>query len=161
MAAYDTDYEMLAEQADSLAEEGQPTVTILSNIAALLYETLEDVSWAGFYIADGHTLYLGPFQGKVACVKIAYGRGVCGTAAQEQCPQLVQNVHDFPGHIACDSASNSEVVIPIADDSGRTVAVLDLDSTSLSRFQAEDQEGLEKVVTILQKKIHNWNILGA
>ncbi len=127
-------------------------MTGLSNAAALLWDSLEDINWAGFYIIkDGHLL-LGPFQGKPACTVIEVGKGVCGTAVAEDRTQLVKNVHEFPGHIACDSASNSEIVVPIHED-GKVVAVLDIDSPLLERFDENDKEGLEAFVRKLEELI--------
>ena len=119
----------------------------LANTSALLFERLSDVNWAGFYLLEGETLVLGPFQGKLACVRIPVGRGVCGTAVATNEVQRVEDVHAFPGHIACDSASNSELVIPLVKD-GRLIGVLDLDSPKLARFSEADQAGMEKMVEI-------------
>jgi GAF domain-containing protein len=124
----------------------------LSNASALIYETLEDLNWAGFYLLEGDKLVLGPFQGRPACIEIPLGRGVCGTAAQENKTQLVPDVHLFPGHIACDSASNSEIVVPLRVD-GKVAGVLDLDSPWPGRFTAEDQTGLEAVGEILSQML--------
>lgn len=135
---------------------GEPNlIANLANISAVLYERLEDTNWAGFYLmADNiqgteQELVLGPFQGKAACVRIPVGRGVCGTAVAEAKSQLVEDVHAFAGHIACDAASNSEVVIPIVVN-GQVVAVLDIDSPSLARFDAEDLAGLEQLGTFVE-----------
>ncbi len=129
----------------------------LANAAALLYQMLPDVSWAGFYLtsptADGQMLVLGPFQGKTACIEIPWGRGVCGTAAQTRRTQLVPDVHAFPGHIACDAASRSEIVVPLFDADGAVAGVLDLDSASPARFTEEDAEGLEAFARILEKEV--------
>lgn len=122
----------------------------LANASALLYECLEDLNWAGFYLMRDDHLVLGPFQGKIACIEIPVGRGVCGTAVKEDAVQLVKNVHEFPGHIACDSASNSEIVVPIHVN-GEIWGVLDIDSPSLARFDEEDQAGLEAFVRILEE----------
>ena len=119
-----------------------------ANMAALLYQGLPDLNWAGFYFLHGNELVLGPFQGKVACVRIALGRGVCGTAAQRQETIIVPDVHAFPGHIACDSASRSEIVVPLVRDE-RLLGVLDLDSPQLARFNQEDAAGLGVAVDIL------------
>ena len=145
-------YELLHAQLRTLAEEETWYVPLMANAAALLYETLERVNWAGFYILRGGKLVLGPFQGKVACIHIPCGKGVCGTALAEDRTVLVKNVHEFPGHIACDSASNSEIVLPIHFD-GRVAAVLDIDSPELCRFGEEDREGLEAFVGIMEKAI--------
>lgn len=189
-----TDYGLLAKQIVSLAEVDAHWLPVLSNAAALLWDALDDINWAGFYLVDPVTvteaeldaasgaasgaepgagseldatpgaepdvassahepctpeLRLGPFQGKVACVRIPFGRGVCGTAAATKTSQLVEDVHQFPGHIACDSASNSEVVVPIFKD-GQVVGVLDIDSPSVARFTQEDLTGLEQVVKALE-----------
>ena len=183
-----TDYGLLAKQIVSLAEVDAHWLPVMSNAAALLWDALDDINWAGFYLIDPVTvsgaepstepsaapgaepdaalgaepdvapsdheprtseLRLGPFQGKVACVRIPFGRGVCGTAAATKTSQLVEDVHQFPGHIACDSASNSEVVVPIFKD-GQVVGVMDIDSPSVARFTQEDLTGLEQVVKALE-----------
>lgn len=186
------DYGLLAKQIVSLAEVDAHWLPVLSNAAALLWDALDDINWAGFYLVDPVTvmgvepdagsgvklgagsgvepdavpsaapsaapsdhelrtpeLRLGPFQGKVACVRIPFGRGVCGTAAATRTSQLVEDVHQFPGHIACDSASNSEVVVPIIKDN-QVVGVLDIDSPSVARFTQKDLTGLEQVVKALE-----------
>jgi L-methionine (R)-S-oxide reductase len=119
-----------------------------ANMCALLYQMLPDVNWAGFYFLQGSELVLGPFQGKVACVRIALGRGVCGTAAERREILVVPDVNEFPGHIACDAASRSEIVVPLVQH-GRLLGVLDLDSPELARFDAEDRDGLKAAVDIL------------
>lgn len=165
------DYGLLAKQIVSLAEVDAHWLPVLSNAAALLWDALDDINWAGFYLVDPATvagvepgsesgaesglepvspeLRLGPFQGKVACVRIPFGRGVCGTAVATKTSQLVEDVHQFPGHIACDSASNSEVVVPIFEGD-QVVGVLDIDSPSAARFTQEDLAGLEQVVRALE-----------
>ena len=167
-----TDYGLLAKQIVSLAEVDTHWLPVLSNAAALLWDALDDINWAGFYLVDPVTvtgvepnaapsayepcapeLRLGPFQGKVACVRIPFGRGVCGTAAATKTSQLIEDVHQFPGHIACDSASNSEVVVPIFKD-GQVVGVLDIDSPSVARFTQEDLTGLEQVVKALESCVN-------
>ncbi len=145
-----TDYKLLAEQLRSFAEDEPHYIPVLSNASALIFESLEDLNWAGFYVMKGGSLMLGPFQGKIACIRIAVGRGVCGTAVAEDRTQLVKNVHEFPGHIACDSASNSEIVVPIHKD-GKVWGVLDIDSPSLERFSEEDKAGLELFVKTLEE----------
>ncbi len=125
-------------------------VANMANMAAVLFNGLENLNWAGFYVLRGETLVLGPFQGKPACVRIALGKGVCGTAAQTGQTQLVKNVHEFKGHIACDSASNSEIVVPIFKD-GHVWGVLDIDSPVLARFNTEDQAYLEQAVELFTK----------
>lgn len=146
-----TDYNLLVQQLNSLAEDEPLFVPVLSNASALLYENLEDINWAGFYLMDKGSLMLGPFQGKVACIRIPLGRGVCGTAAKEDRTQLVANVHEFEGHIACDADSNSEIVIPMHCN-GKVIGVLDIDSPVYDRFKFEDQIGLEKFVKAIEEK---------
>lgn len=142
------DYGLLAAQARGLAEEDAWYVPLLANIAALIWEGMEDLNWAGFYLMREGKLTLGPFQGRLACVHIPVGKGVCGTAVAEDRTRRVANVHDFPGHIACDSASNSEIVVPIRQN-GRVVAVLDLDSPKFDRFSEADQHGLEALARVI------------
>lgn len=144
-----TDYSELNRQLASLIDGVPYKIANLANAAALLYHTLEDLNWAGFYLLEQDRLILGPFQGKPACIEIPLGRGVCGTAAAQDRTQLVPDVHRFPGHIACDGASNSELVIPIHAN-GRVAAVLDLDSPKPARFTEEDQSGLETFARILE-----------
>ena len=144
------DYKLLCAQLKALTEDVENEISNLSNAAALLWETLEDINWAGFYKMEDGILVLYPFQGKPACTKIAVGRGVCGTAVAEDRTQLVPDVHQFPGHIACDCASNSEIVVPIHVN-GAVWGVLDIDSPSLGRFTEEDRVGLEEFVKILEQ----------
>ena len=144
------DYRLLAQQIRALAEDEPNYIPVLSNASALLYESMDDINWAGFYLMNKGSLMLGPFQGKVACIRIKVGKGVCGTAVAEDATQLVRNVHEFPGHIACDSASNSEIVVPI-HVGGRIVGVLDIDSPSLGRFSESDKQGLELFVKTLEE----------
>jgi GAF domain-containing protein len=146
------DYDLLKAQIQSFAEADGWYVPLMANAAALLFEALGDVNWAGFYLLRGGRLVLGPFQGKVACIHIPLGRGVCGTAAQRDETQLVPDVHAFPGHIACDSASNSELVVPI-HRRGAVVAVLDIDSPVPNRFSEADRAGLEALVKVLEAHI--------
>lgn len=149
-------YPLLAEQLKALTDGESHAIPNLANCAALLFYALKDINWAGFYLAETDAatgkeyLLLGPFQGKTACIRIPSGRGVCGTALASGEIQLVKNVHEFPGHIACDSASNSEIVLPIHKD-GKIVGVLDIDSPMIARFDEEDKEGLQKLVEILEK----------
>ena len=143
-----TDYRALNAQLSALVKDVSHRIANLANAAALLYHTLDGLNWAGFYLLEGNTLVLGPFQGRPACIEISVGRGVCGTAVAEGKTQLVPDVHQFPGHIACDSASNAEIVVPIRMG-GKIVGVLDLDSPHIGRFTEEDQAGLEKFVRIL------------
>ena len=147
-----TDYTRLNEQLAALVHGVPHRIANLSNAAALLYNTLPDLNWAGFYLMENGLLVLGPFQGKPACIEIPVGRGVCGTAAEEDRTQLVYDVHQFPGHIACDSASNSEIVVPIHGD-GRIVGVLDIDSPRVGRFTEEDRVGLEAFVRVLEAEL--------
>lgn len=143
------DYELLASMMEALAEGVNYDVTNLSNASALLFDSLEQLNWAGFYLMRDGELVLGPFQGKPACTKIAVGKGVCGTAVKEDRTMRVADVHTFPGHIACDGASNSEIVIPI--HKGNVVwGVLDIDSPVKERFSEEDQVGLELFVKKLE-----------
>ena len=147
-----TDYSELNARLQSLIEGVPHPIANLANAAALLWESLERINWAGFYLMEGETLVLGPFQGKAACIEIPRGRGVCGTAAVENATQLVPNVHVFPGHIACDSASNSEIVVPLRKD-GAVRGVLDIDSPFFDRFTEADREGLEDFARILEAEI--------
>lgn len=147
-----TNYKELNLQLAALTEGVPHRIANLANAAALLYQTLEDLNWAGFYLMEGGQLVLGPFQGKPACIEIAVGRGVCGAAVAEDATQLVADVHRFPGHIACDSASNSEIVVPI-HAGGAVAGVLDIDSPSLGRFTAADREGLEAFVRVLERTV--------
>lgn len=143
-----TDYRTLNAQLSALVKGVPHPIANLANAAALLYHTLDGLNWAGFYLLEGDTLVLGPFQGRPACIEIPVGRGVCGTAVAEGRTQLVRDVHQFPGHIACDSASNSEIVVPI-HVGGKIVGVLDLDSPNIGRFTEEDRAGLEEFARIL------------
>ena len=149
-------YELLEKQLISLIV-GCPPISALSNAAALLWEALDNINWAGFYLMKEEVLYLGPFQGKTACTLIPRGRGVCGAAAVERKIQLVKDVHQFPGHIACDSASNSEIVLPLIKD-GVLLGVMDIDSPILSRFDEKDAEGLNRLCQILTKNL-DWSSL--
>ena len=137
----------LSAQLRSLLESERDFIANAANLSSLLFYSLADLNWAGLYILRGEDLVLGPFQGKPACVRIPLGEGVCGTAANRQQTIIVDNVHDFPGHIACDSASNSEIVVPIVSES-RLIGVLDLDSPSFSRFDDDDARGLNELVEI-------------
>lgn len=144
-----TDYEGLCGALTALTEGVPYPIANLANASALLWEFLPDINWAGFYLTEKEGLVLGPFQGKPACIVIPVGRGVCGTAAAGDRTILVPDVHAFPGHIACDSASRSEIVVPI-HVSGQVWGVLDIDSPMENRFTSEDQAGLEQVVRILE-----------
>ncbi len=140
-------YDDLHSQLHGLLEGERDLIANAANTAAIIYHTLPDLNWAGFYFLHGDELLLGPFQGKPACVRIAVGQGVCAAAAGHRQTVLVEDVHRFPGHIACDTASNSEIVLPIIVGD-RLIGVLDLDSPVVGRFHAEDQAGLEKLVEI-------------
>ena len=150
-----TDYQTLNKQLFALVHGVPHRIANLANAAALLYHTMEGLNWAGFYLLENGILVLGPFQGKTACIQIPIGRGVCGTAVAEDRTQLVHDVHQFPGHIACDSASNSEIVVPIRAG-GQVVGVLDIDSPRVGRFTGEDRAGLEEFVHILEAEV--WGI---
>jgi GAF domain-containing protein len=147
-----TDYKSMLAQLDALVRDVPHPVADYANASALLFETMEDINWAGFYFLEGETLVLGPFQGKTACIEIPVGRGVCGTAAARNETQLVYDVHQFPGHIACDSASNSEIVVPLRRD-GAVYGVLDIDSPLIGRFTQADREGLEAVARLLEETV--------
>ena len=147
-----TDYKLLNEQLRTLIHGVPHPIANLANASALLYQTLEDLNWAGFYLMENGSLVLGPFQGKTACIEIPVGKGVCGTATAENRTQLVKNVHEFPGHIACDGASNSEIVVPIRR-SGEVIGVLDIDSPVLARLDEEDCAGLEEFVRVLESEL--------
>ncbi len=144
------DYELLTAQLEAVTEGEKDTIANLANASAVLNMSLPDINWVGFYLVRGGQLVLGPFQGKVACLRIDFGKGVCGTAVAADSTQLVPDVHAFPGHIACDSASNSEIVIPLRHD-GNIVGVLDIDSPSLGRFTENDRTGLEACAKIIEE----------
>ncbi|MFQ9923084.1 MAG: GAF domain-containing protein [Beduini sp.] len=144
--------ELMNQQLSLLIEDTDYEISILSNAAALLKESMNNVSWVGFYLYQNNELCLGPFQGKVACTRIPLGKGVCGNSAADKKTYLVPNVHEFPGHIACDSASNSEIVIPILLDD-QLYGVLDIDSASFDRFTKDDQQSLEEFVKILANRL--------
>jgi len=145
-------YQQLAKQAQSLIGSERDLVANMANLSALLFHNLEDVNWAGFYIYKDENLVLGPFQGKPACIRISLGNGVCGTAALQRTTQIVSDVNQYEGHITCDSASRSEIVLPILSGR-RLIGVLDIDSPSLSRFCSIDGLGLQNIVDILQLSI--------
>lgn len=149
------DYETLKKEIKALIDGVPYEIANLANVSAALWQAMENINWVGFYLMNGEKLVLGPFQGKPACIEIPRGRGVCGTAAQEKRTVLVEDVHQFPGHIACDSASNSEIVVPIFKN-GAVYGVLDIDSPHFSRFTAEDQRGLEKIVKILEENLSTY-----
>ena len=140
-------YANLLSQLRSLLADERDFIANAANLSSLLYHSVPDLNWAGFYFHKNDELVLGPFQGQPACVRIAIGKGVCGTAAQQRQTIIVDNVHDFPGHIACDSASNSEIVVPIIKDD-QLIGVLDLDSPSVGRFDEEDARGLNELVEV-------------
>ena len=148
------DYRVLTEQAEGLLDAEPWYVAALSNLSALIMDTLPDLNWAGFYLLRDGRLTVGPFQGKPACIHIAPGKGVCGTALERNETILVPDVHLFPGHIACDGASESEIVIPLRDG-GRVRAVLDIDSPVKNRFTEEDRQGLEALAAVIEKRV-NW-----
>ena len=151
--AYPTDkaerYDLIIAQVKALTEGVAHPIANLANTAALLWQGMPDINWCGFYLMDKGALMLGPFCGLPACIKIPLGRGVCGTAAQQDQIQRIYDVHEFPGHIACDSASNSEIVIPLHVD-GRVVGVLDIDSPEIGRFDETDQEKLLQITRHLE-----------
>ena len=147
-----TFYSQLTAQARSLLEGERDMIANMANISALLFNQMDDVNWAGFYLYKEDQLVLGPFQGQPACIRIPMGKGVCGTAAATKTVQRIEDVHQFEGHIACDAASNSEIVIPIVVDN-QLVGVLDIDSPNLSRFTAEDEVGLCEIVGVLSRTL--------
>ncbi len=146
-------YALLEQQLTALVEDCPP-ISALANASALLWDAMEDINWVGFYLLKGDYLHLGPFQGKTACTLIPIGRGVCGTAAKKLEIQLVKDVHEFPGHIACDSASNSEIVLPLLKK-GKLVGVMDIDSPLFARFEQSDAEGLQLLCRVLMDQV-NW-----
>ena len=148
-----TDYSKLCTELSALTDGVPHKISNLANASALLWSSLENINWAGFYLIENNKLILGPFQGKPACIEIPLGKGVCGTAAAESRTVLVPNVHEFPGHIACDSASNSEIVIPLYDKNKSLFGVLDIDSPLFDRFTEEDKTGLEKFARILSDNL--------
>ncbi|XKH50843.1 GAF domain-containing protein [Chryseomicrobium palamuruense] len=151
-ASLEENYALLAKQLDALLDGETNQIANLSNASALLNQFLDDTNWVGFYLMQDGELVLGPFQGLPACVRIAVGRGVCGTAVEKNETLRIEDVHAFPGHIACDAASNSEIVIPLVKD-GEVIGVLDIDSPSKARFTEVDQAGLETFVDHLMKHL--------
>ena len=145
-------YKELIMQVDALTAGVPYLVANLANASAAIWQEMERINWAGFYLMEGGSLVLGPFQGKPACIEIPVGRGVCGTAVAERKTQLVEDVHQFPGHIACDCASNSEIVVPMYKN-GEIFGVLDIDSPYYARFTAEDQAGMEELVRVLERNL--------
>ena len=148
----DTDYALLQQQADALIADETDALANIANLCALLYDALDDVNWVGVYLLRGNELVLGPFQGLPACVRIPVGAGVCGTAVSEDAIQRVADVHAFPGHIACDAASESEIVLPLRRD-GRVIAVLDIDSPKRDRFDAADERGLAGIAGCFERAL--------
>ena len=148
-------YAMLLEQAQAVFTGEPDPIANAANLAALLYHGLPQLNWAGFYFYDGTELVLGPFQGKVACVRIAMGRGVCGTAAARRETVVVPDVHQFPGHIACDAASQSEIVVPLVKPDGTLLGVWDVDSPSIGRFDEEDRAGMEALCAVFMESVGN------
>lgn len=151
-------YNHLNTTLKALTEGERHPLPNLANAAALFWELLPDINWTGFYVMDGEGLVLGPFQGKTACIRIALDKGVCGAAAREDKIQRVADVHAFPGHIACDSASNSEIVLPLHDETGRVVGVMDIDSPIFDRFDEGDEAGLTRAALLLSKAC-DWSRL--
>ena len=145
-------YKELIMQVDALTAGVPHLVANLANVSAVIWQEMERINWAGFYLMEGGSLVLGPFQGKPACIEIPVGKGVCGTAVAERKTQLVEDVHQFPGHIACDCASNSEIVVPMYKN-GEVFGVLDIDSPYYARFTAEDQAGMEELVRVLERNL--------
>jgi len=141
-------YGRLLSQLKGLLQEQRDLIANAANTASLIYHTLPELNWAGFYFLRGDELLLGPFQGKPACTRIAVGKGVCGKAAAQRKTIVVEDVHCFPGHIACDGASNSEIVVPLVSKEGRLIGVLDLDSPLPGRFDADDRAGLETLAEV-------------
>jgi L-methionine (R)-S-oxide reductase len=145
-------YAQVAEQARALLHGESDRIANSANMSALIFHSIPDLNWAGFYFFDGTELVVGPFQGKPACVRIALDRGVCGAAARLRQTQLVRDVHEFAGHIACDSASNSEVVVPLVKD-GKLVGVLDIDSPTIARFDEADARGFELIANVFVESL--------
>ncbi len=154
-----TDYKLIREQAKALSEDVPWDITLYANISALLYESLTDINWVGFCLMRNKELVLGPFQGKPACTRIPVGKGVCGTAVLEDRIIRVEDVHAFPGHIACDSASASEIVLPIRRN-GEVIGVLDIDSPVLGRFSESDEKGLQEIVKVIEDIQDHYEVEG-
>lgn len=148
----ETNYNLLEKQVSSLIEDESNLIAILSNVSALLNDSIDQINWVGFYLIENEALILGPFQGHPACVHIAIGKGVCGTAVSEEQTQLVDDVNAFPGHIACDANSKSEIVVPLRKNN-QIIGVLDIDAPITSRFTDVDKNGLEQVVARIEKQI--------
>ncbi|MEV8520650.1 GAF domain-containing protein [Dyella marensis] len=147
-------YADLCEQARGMLAGEPDLIANAANFAALVFHSLPDFNWAGFYLYDGTELVVGPFQGKPACIRIAIGRGVCGTAAQTRQTQLVRDVHEFAGHIACDAASNSEIVVPLVRKDGSLLGVWDVDSPKVARFDEDDRAGMEALCAIFMEAVN-------
>ncbi|WP_430392113.1 GAF domain-containing protein [Dyella sp. 20L07] len=147
-------YDDLCSQARGLLEGESNLIANAANFSALIYHSLPDLNWCGFYLYDGTELVVGPFQGKPACIRIALGRGVCGTAAASRQTQVVRDVHDFDGHIACDAASQSEIVVPLVHADGRLYGVWDVDSPSVARFDDEDRAGMEALCAVFMQSVN-------
>jgi len=147
-------YADLCEQARGMLAGEPDLIANAANFAALVFHSLPDFNWAGFYLFDGTELVVGPFQGKPACIRIAIGRGVCGTAAQTRQTQLVRDVHEFAGHIACDAASNSEIVVPLVRKDGSLLGVWDVDSPKVARFDEDDRAGMEALCTVFMEAVN-------
>lgn len=145
-----TNYSLISKEIEALTSDVANLISNLSNVSALLSMELDNINWVGFYLLNENELVLGPFQGKPACVTIPIGKGVCGTAVSTDSLQLVKDVHDFPGHIACDSSSRSELVMPLHDKSGRVIAVLDIDSPAIGRFSDTDGDGILLLQPVLE-----------
>lgn len=147
-------YQQLNAQIGAIIADESDLIANMANVSALLFEQLAGVNWAGFYRVQDEQLVLGPFQGKVACIRIPLGVGVCGTAASKDATQRIADVHKFDGHIACDAASNAEIVIPVHQN-GKVIAVLDIDSVDYDRFDEQDQQGLEAAVKLLEQTLEH------
>ena len=148
----ETNYNLLEKQVSSLIEDESNLIAILSNVSALLNDSIDQINWVGFYLIENEALILGPFQGHPACVHIAIGKGVCGTAVSEEQTQLVDDVNAFPGHIACDANSKSEIVVPLRKNN-QIIGVLDIDAPITSRFKKKKKNGLEQIVARIEKQI--------
>jgi GAF domain-containing protein len=153
-----TFYRDLHSQTKALISDESDVIANMANVSALLFEHLADVNWVGFYRMVDNELVLGPFQGKVACIRIPVGRGVCGTAVSENKVQRVADVHEFDGHIACDATTNSEIVLPVTLND-KVIAVLDIDSQAFNRFDADDQAGLEKIISLFENVMITHGVL--
>ncbi|TWX73965.1 GAF domain-containing protein [Colwellia sp. C1TZA3] len=153
-----TFYRDLYKQVEALISDETDVIANMANVSALLFEQLTEVNWVGFYRMVNDELVLGPFQGKVACIRIPLSRGVCGTAASENKVQRVADVHEFDGHIACDASTNSEIVLPLTLDK-KVIAVLDIDSIAFNRFDKDDQAGLEKIISLFENVMINHGVV--